>query len=104
MEPPTSENGIMHISVGVGVVWAVTKDRKVRPGRRGAGSQDCFTLRVVCVLFFCPEPLSKLAKHPALSVTPKMSGTCRILPARALYQAQHSCIGCNISRNQKLIF
>lgn len=34
VEPPTSENGIMHVSVGVAVVWAVTKDRKVRQGPR----------------------------------------------------------------------
>lgn len=34
VEPPTSENGIMHVSVGVAVVWAVTKDRKVRRGPR----------------------------------------------------------------------
>lgn len=30
VEPPTAENGIMHVSVGICVVWAVTKDRKVR--------------------------------------------------------------------------
>lgn len=30
MESPSSENGIMHVSVGVDVVWCVTKDRKVR--------------------------------------------------------------------------
>lgn len=40
VEPPTSENGIMHVSVGVGVAWAVTKDRKVRPRRGGPGSPD----------------------------------------------------------------
>lgn len=37
VEPPTSENGIMHVSVGVGVVWAITKDRKVRWGPWGLG-------------------------------------------------------------------
>lgn len=30
VESPSSENGIMHVSVGVDVVWCVTKDRKVR--------------------------------------------------------------------------
>nr|KAF6482336.1 tectonin beta-propeller repeat containing 1 [Molossus molossus] len=39
VEPPTSENGIMHVSVGVGVVWAVTKDRKVW-FRRGVNSHN----------------------------------------------------------------
>lgn len=33
VEPPSSENAILHVSVGVGVVWAVTKDQKVRRGR-----------------------------------------------------------------------
>lgn len=32
VEPPGSENGIMHVSAGVSVVWAITKDRKVRAG------------------------------------------------------------------------
>lgn len=44
VEPPTSENGIMHVSVGVAVVWAVTKDRKVRRGPREWVSGLCFTL------------------------------------------------------------
>lgn len=35
VEPPTSENGILHVSTGVCVVWAVTKDRKVRQGPWG---------------------------------------------------------------------
>ncbi|ELK17408.1 Tectonin beta-propeller repeat-containing protein 1 [Pteropus alecto] len=39
VEPPTSENGIMHVSVGVAVVWAVTKDRKVW-FRRGVNSHN----------------------------------------------------------------
>ncbi|KAF6083247.1 tectonin beta-propeller repeat containing 1 [Phyllostomus discolor] len=39
VEPPTPENGIMHVSVGVGVVWAVTKDRKVW-FRRGVSSHS----------------------------------------------------------------
>lgn len=39
VEPPTSENGIMHVSAGVGVLWAVTKDRKVSRGSRGTGSE-----------------------------------------------------------------
>lgn len=47
-----SENGIMHVSVGVGVVWAITKDRKVRRGRGGGGVPGLrFILRVVW--FFC---------------------------------------------------
>ncbi|XP_045397278.1 tectonin beta-propeller repeat-containing protein 1 isoform X4 [Lemur catta] len=39
VEAPGSENGIMHVSVGVGVVWAVTKDRKVW-FRRGVNSHN----------------------------------------------------------------
>lgn len=39
VEPPGAENGIMHISVGVSVVWAVTKDRKVW-FRRGVNSHN----------------------------------------------------------------
>ncbi|EPY89041.1 tectonin beta-propeller repeat-containing protein 1-like protein [Camelus ferus] len=39
VESPMSENGIMHVSVGVGVVWAVTKDRKVW-FRRGVNSYN----------------------------------------------------------------
>lgn len=39
VEPPTSENGIMHVSVGVAVVWAITKDRKVW-FRRGVSSHS----------------------------------------------------------------
>ncbi|XP_022443443.1 tectonin beta-propeller repeat-containing protein 1 isoform X2 [Delphinapterus leucas] len=39
VEPPTSENGILHVSAGVGVVWAVTKDRKVW-FRRGVNSHN----------------------------------------------------------------
>ncbi|XP_012614885.2 tectonin beta-propeller repeat-containing protein 1 [Microcebus murinus] len=39
VEPPGPENGIMHVSVGVGVVWAVTKDRKVW-FRRGVNSHN----------------------------------------------------------------
>lgn len=30
VESPSSDNGIMHVSVGVDVVWCITKDRKVR--------------------------------------------------------------------------
>ncbi|KAL7979240.1 hypothetical protein Chor_015264, partial [Crotalus horridus] len=29
VDPPVADNGILHVSVGVNVVWAVTKDRKV---------------------------------------------------------------------------
>lgn len=29
VDPPVADNGISHVSVGVNVVWAVTKDRKV---------------------------------------------------------------------------
>lgn len=47
VEPPTSENGIMHVSVGVAVVWAITKDRKVRWGPWGLGLGLCLLLRVV---------------------------------------------------------
>lgn len=43
VESPSSENGIMHVSVGVDVVWCVTKDRKVR------GLMFCFS-------FFLPFP------------------------------------------------
>uniref|UniRef100_A0A8B9NPH7 Tectonin beta-propeller repeat-containing protein 1 n=1 Tax=Apteryx owenii TaxID=8824 RepID=A0A8B9NPH7_APTOW len=39
VESPSSENGIMHISVGVDVVWGVTKDRKVW-FRRGVNSHN----------------------------------------------------------------
>ncbi|NXE47050.1 TCPR1 protein, partial [Casuarius casuarius] len=39
VESPSSENGIMHISVGVDVVWSVTKDRKVW-FRRGVNSHN----------------------------------------------------------------
>lgn len=31
IEPPGPDSGILHVSVGVSVVWAVTKDQKVRP-------------------------------------------------------------------------
>lgn len=63
MEPPTSENGIMHVSVGVGVVWAVTKDRKVRRGLWGLGSRALF--HVEGGVGFCS--LNKSAKHCARS-------------------------------------
>ncbi|XP_053813064.1 tectonin beta-propeller repeat-containing protein 1 isoform X1 [Vidua chalybeata] len=39
VESPSSENGIMHVSVGVDVVWCVTKDRKVW-FRRGVNSHN----------------------------------------------------------------
>ncbi|KAM6155831.1 LOW QUALITY PROTEIN: tectonin beta-propeller repeat-containing protein 1 [Rhynchocyon petersi] len=39
VEPPVAENGIVHVSVGVSVVWAVTKDRKVW-FRRGVSSHN----------------------------------------------------------------
>ncbi|OCT61572.1 hypothetical protein XELAEV_18047600mg [Xenopus laevis] len=39
VEAPTPENGIIHVSVGVNVVWAVTKDRKVW-FRRGVNSHN----------------------------------------------------------------
>ncbi|XP_078521292.1 tectonin beta-propeller repeat-containing protein 1 [Lissotriton helveticus] len=39
VESPSPENGIMHVSVGVNVVWAVTKDRKVW-FRRGVNSHN----------------------------------------------------------------
>ncbi|KAM4697520.1 tectonin beta-propeller repeat-containing protein 1 [Rhinophrynus dorsalis] len=39
VETPTPENGIMHVSVGVNVVWAVTKDRRVW-FRRGVNSHN----------------------------------------------------------------
>ncbi|XP_053132794.1 tectonin beta-propeller repeat-containing protein 1 [Hemicordylus capensis] len=39
IEPPVPENGILHVSVGVNVVWAVTKDRKVW-FRRGVNSHN----------------------------------------------------------------
>ncbi|XP_029433095.1 tectonin beta-propeller repeat-containing protein 1 isoform X3 [Rhinatrema bivittatum] len=39
VEPPTPENGIMHVSVGTNVSWAVTKDRKVW-FRRGVNSHN----------------------------------------------------------------
>ncbi|KAG8433064.1 hypothetical protein GDO86_017369 [Hymenochirus boettgeri] len=39
VEAPTPENGIMHVSVGVNVVWAVTKDHKVW-FRRGVNSHN----------------------------------------------------------------
>ncbi|XP_030067827.1 tectonin beta-propeller repeat-containing protein 1 isoform X2 [Microcaecilia unicolor] len=39
VEPPTSESGIMHVSVGTNVLWAVTKDRKVW-FRRGVNSYN----------------------------------------------------------------
>uniref|UniRef100_G3TQG2 Tectonin beta-propeller repeat-containing protein 1 n=1 Tax=Loxodonta africana TaxID=9785 RepID=G3TQG2_LOXAF len=39
VEPPVAENGIMHVSVGVSVVWAITKDRKVW-FRRGINSHN----------------------------------------------------------------
>ncbi|XP_033023021.1 tectonin beta-propeller repeat-containing protein 1 [Lacerta agilis] len=39
VEPPVPENGILHVSVGVNVVWAVTKDRKVW-FRRGVNSHN----------------------------------------------------------------
>ncbi|NWI51073.1 TCPR1 protein, partial [Calyptomena viridis] len=39
VESPSSDNGIMHVSVGVDVVWCVTKDRKVW-FRRGVNSHN----------------------------------------------------------------
>ncbi|KAH0631949.1 hypothetical protein JD844_019861 [Phrynosoma platyrhinos] len=39
VESPVQDNGILHISVGVNVVWAVTKDRKVW-FRRGVNSHN----------------------------------------------------------------
>uniref|UniRef100_A0A8C5Q5D9 Tectonin beta-propeller repeat-containing protein 1 n=1 Tax=Leptobrachium leishanense TaxID=445787 RepID=A0A8C5Q5D9_9ANUR len=39
VEAPTPEDGIMHVSVGVNVVWAVTKERKVW-FRRGVNSHN----------------------------------------------------------------
>ncbi|XP_061455337.1 tectonin beta-propeller repeat-containing protein 1 isoform X3 [Rhineura floridana] len=39
VEPPVPDNGILHVSVGVNVVWAVTKDRKVW-FRRGVNSHN----------------------------------------------------------------
>ncbi|XP_053550692.1 tectonin beta-propeller repeat-containing protein 1 isoform X2 [Bombina bombina] len=39
VEAPTAEDGIMHVSVGVNVVWAVTKDKKVW-FRRGVNSHN----------------------------------------------------------------
>lgn len=42
VEPPASENGIVHVSVGVSVVWAITKDRKVRWGPWGLGTRALF--------------------------------------------------------------
>lgn len=47
MESPSSENGIMHVSVGVDVVWCVTKDRKVR----GVTLWFCFFLPFFYLLF-----------------------------------------------------
>lgn len=47
VEPPTSENGIMHVSVGVGVVWAITKDRKVRRGGGGLGPRAPLHVRLM---------------------------------------------------------
>ena len=49
VEPPTSENGILHVSTGVCVVWAVTKDRKVRQGPWGRVRGLGLMLRVVWV-------------------------------------------------------
>lgn len=46
VESPSSENGIMHVSVGVDVVWCVTKDRKVR----GLMFCFCFFLPFPCLL------------------------------------------------------
>lgn len=46
MESPSSENGIMHVSVGVDVVWCVTKDRKVG----GLMFCFCFLLAFPCLL------------------------------------------------------
>lgn len=46
VESPSSENGIMHVSVGVDVVWCVTKDRKVR----GLMFCLCFFLPFPCLL------------------------------------------------------
>ncbi|CAH2307112.1 tectonin beta-propeller repeat-containing 1 [Pelobates cultripes] len=39
VEAPTPEDGIMHVSVGVNVVWAVTKERKIW-FRRGVNSHN----------------------------------------------------------------
>lgn len=46
VESPSSENGIMHVSVGVDVVWCVTKDRKVR----GLMFWFCFLFAFPCLL------------------------------------------------------
>ena len=51
VEPPTSENGILHVSTGVCVVWAVTKDRKVRQSL-GLGLRAQFN--VDSHVGFCP--------------------------------------------------
>ncbi|KAM3826503.1 tectonin beta-propeller repeat-containing protein 1 isoform 2-T3 [Vipera latastei] len=39
VDPPVADNGILHVSVGVNVVWAVTKDNKVW-FRRGVNSYN----------------------------------------------------------------
>lgn len=52
VESPSSENGIMHVSVGVDVVWCVTKDRKVR--------ESCFASA-----FFLPFPCLLLSNRSA---------------------------------------
>ena len=59
------------------MVWAVTKDRKVRRGPRGLGSRAPF--HVEGGVGFCS--LNKSAKHCALSVwKSQMFGACRIPP------------------------
>ena len=59
VEPPTSENGIMHVSVGVSVVWAITKDRKVRQGCWGLGPRALFNF----FIFFLPLLLKASLAH-----------------------------------------
>lgn len=67
VEPPTSENGILHVSAGVGVVWAVTKDRKVGRGPWGLGPMALFNIEG-CVVFCSresgPHPLEQIQCQP----------------------------------------
>lgn len=84
VEPPTSENGILHVSAGVGVVWAVTKDRKVGRGPWGLGPVALFNIEG-CVVFCSresgPHPLGQIQCQP---------GTMRVLLLTSLVISQMS--------------
>ncbi|XP_065540458.1 tectonin beta-propeller repeat-containing protein 1 isoform X6 [Lathamus discolor] len=70
VESPSSENGIMHVSVGVDVVWCVTKDRKVW-FRRGVNSHNpCGTswIEMVGEMMMVTVGLNNQVSHRVSSV------------------------------------